>query len=317
MLSAGQEMPGVDIQLRKTRTYAVQGKIAGVQKGHRYSLSMQPMDAMSSGNFGMGRAASVRPEDGVFTFRGVSPGRYTMIAMVESRVGARQDVTIGDGDLDGLVVAIMDPGVVKGRVQIEASGIQKSPSLKGLRISFTAVDGIAMNQPNASTTDDGSFTIEDFPADRFKVNCSPLEGAYLKTIRWGGQISNDGIVEMSAGGTGNLDLIFAPTSAVIDGDVKTADDQPAPQAPVLLAPTSHRDSDFRLVMADRNGHFTAKSMAPGSYVALSTDATIFSMPDAAFLKALEKLTTGVSVEENGHATVSLKLVPEAVVEAAQ
>ena len=45
-------------------------------------------------------------------------------------------------------------------------------------------------------------------------------------------------------------------------------------------------------MTDQNGHFSAKGVAPGSYTALATDATIFSMPDAALLKALEKVTTG-------------------------
>jgi Carboxypeptidase regulatory-like domain len=317
ILSAGQEVPGIDIQLRKTHTYTVQGKIAGIQKAHRYSLSMQPQDSFSSGNFGMGRAAAVRPEDASFTFHGVAPGRYTLIAMADNRVGARQDVTIGDGDLDGLVVALSDPGAVKGRVLMEASGTAKTPSLKGMRISLMAVDALPMNQPNASTADDGSFGMEEVAADRYKVNCSPLEGAYLKTIRWSGQVSNDGIVEMTPGGTSTLDLVFASTTAVIEGDVKTADDQPAPGAPVLLAPESRRESDFRLMMADRNGHFSAKGMAPGSYVALSTDASIFSMPDAAFLKALEKVTTPVSVEDNGHATVALKLVPEAVIEAVQ
>ena len=316
VVGAGQEVPGTDIQLRKTRTYAVQGKVAGL-KTRRCTVSLQPQDASSSANFGMGRAASIRQEDGSFLFRGIAPGQYTLIAMTDNRTGARQEVAVGDSDLEGLVVTITDPGVIRGKIQLDSSGMAKPPSLKGVRVSLTPVNEIPMNQPNANSAQDGSFGMEDVFADRYKVNCSPLEGAYLKTIRWNGQISNDGIVDMGSGGTATLELMFAATTAQIDGDVKTADDQPAPGAPVLLAPASHKQSDFRFMMADQNGHFTAKGMAPGSYTALATDAQIYSMPDAALLKALEKVTTAVSLEENGHATVSLKLVPEAAIEAAQ
>jgi len=321
LLTAGQEVTGMDIQLRKTRTYTVRGKIAGFQQGRRYSLAMQPQESGSgagggSGNLGTGRAAAVRPEDGTFTISGVAPGRYSLVAVADNRVGARQEVMIGDGDLEGLVIAILEPGAIKGKVQIDA-GATKPPSLKGIRISLSPVDGIPMNLPNAITGEDGSFSMEEVSADRYKVNCSPVVGAYLRSIRWGGQISNDGTVEMPAGGSAVLELGFAATSAVIEGDVKTSDDQPAAGIPVLLVPASGRESDFRVMMADQKGHFSSKGMAPGNYTALSTDASIFSMPDAEFLKGIAKLTTPVNVEENGRATVTLKMVPEAVIEATQ
>ena len=317
VVNAGQEVPGTDVQLRKTHTYTVQGTVSSAQKGRRYSLSLQALSSTSGGDFGLGRAvASVRPEDGTFVFGGVAPGRYTLISSADNRVSSKQEISVGEGDLEGLVVTLAEAGSIKGRVQIEPSGAQL-PSLKGLRVFLAPVDGIQMNTPNASTAEDGSFAIDDVSADRYKVNCSPLEGAYLKTIRWSGQVANDGIVDMSGGGAATLELVFAPTTAQIEGDVKTDDDQPLPGAPVLLAPASGHESDFRTMMADSKGHFSAKGVAPGSYTALSTDAQIFSMPDAALLKALEKLTTSVNVDENGHATVLLKLVPEAVIEAVQ
>jgi hypothetical protein len=173
-----------------------------------------------------------------------------------------------------------------------------------------------MNVPNASTADDGSFSMEEVPADRFRVNSSPLEGTYLKTIRWNGQISSDGIVEAPGGGASTLDMEFAATSAEIDGDVRNGDD-PAPGASVLLVPASRRESDFRFMMSDQKGHFSAKGVAPGGYTALAVDTAIYGMPDAALLKALEKFSAFTTVDQNGQATVSLKLIPEAEIEAAQ
>jgi protocatechuate 3,4-dioxygenase beta subunit len=316
VLTAGQEAPGTDIQLRKSRMYTVQGRVSGIQKGRRYMVSMQPSDAASSGNFG-GKAGVVRPEDGSFLFRGVTPGRYVLIASVDNRVAARQDVAIGDGDLDGLVIALGEPGTIKGRILIDPSGGTTTGSVQGLRISLNPLDNIPMNVPNAGSGPDGSFVMEEVSADRYRLNCSPIGGTYLKTIRWNGQISNDGVLDMSGGGSATLDLVFSATSAQLEGDVKTADDQPSSGTTVLLMPLTGHDSDFRVMISDSNGHFVAKAIAPGSYAVMATDAQMFSMPDAAFLKSIEKLTTAVNVDENGHATAALKVVPESAIEATQ
>jgi len=320
ILAAGQEASGRDIQLRKTRVYTIQGRVNGVQPrnggGTRVSLSLQPQDASSSAPFGMGRTASLRPDDGTFLFRGVDPGRYSLIAMSNNRVAGRQEVVVGDSDLIGVSVTLLEPGSVKGKVSFSGGGTTNASVLKGLRVSLTPVDSVPMNMPNANTADDGTFTLDEVPADRFKVNCSPLDGSYLKTIRWNGQVSSDGVVEMGGGGSATLELEFATTTAQIDGDVKMGDD-PAPGASILLIPASHREYDFRFMMADQNGHFTAKSIAPGGYTVLAVDTAIYGMPDAALLKALEKFSTFATVDQAGEATVSLKLIPEAEIEAAQ
>lgn len=258
-----------------------------------------------------------RGDDGSFRLHAVVPGLYSLIAAVDNHVGARQEISIGDSDMDGVILTITDPGNVKGRVQIEPSGAPNSPSVKGLRVSLNPMGAGPMNVPNASTGDDGSFTMDEVLADRYKVNSSPLEGAYLKTIRWNGQVSNDGTVDVSGSGTASLELTFASTTALIEGDVKTADDKPAAGARVVLVPTSKRESDLRTISADQNGHFVAKNVAPGTYTVLAPDADIFGMPDAEFLKGLEKQSTSVTVDEKGHATTTLKVISAAEIEAAQ
>ena len=315
-LTAGLEIPGLDIQLRRSRVHSIQGKISGLHTGHRYSISLMQQDSSSSANFGMGRAAAVRPDDGSFVFRGVTAGRYVLYVMADNRMMGRQEIAMADSDVEGMVIPAMEPGGIKGRVLVEGNPA-KPPNLKGMRISLTPVDGIVMNLPNANTGADGTFSIDEVPADRYRVNCTALDGTYLKTIRWSGQVSNDGTVEMIGGGSALLELAFTPTTAAIDGDVKTDDDQPSPGTRILLVPSSGRETDFRAVAADANGHFSFKGVAPGSYTALATDGAIYGMLDGQLLKALEKVTTAVSVDENGHTTTSLKLVPESAIEALQ
>ncbi len=314
-LSAGQEIAGIDIQLRKTRVYEVQGKISGFRPKLRFFVHLQPKGESGAASAG-GYSGSVRPDDGTFRIAGVPPGQYTLMALADNRAGAWQDVSVGDSDVEGLTIVVAEPGTVKGKVQVETSGTTPPPALKNLHVALTPIDRAAM-LPNTSTEDNGTFSLEQVSADRYRVSCSPLAGTYLKSIRWNGQESKDSTVEMTGGGTSTLDLVFAATSAQIDGDVKAADDQPAVGARVILVPASRHESDLRVTTTDQNGHFTAKNVAPGNYVAFAPDADFFGMPDAAFLKAIEKETTQVTVDENGHATASLKLIPEAVLEADQ
>ncbi len=319
ILSAGQEAAGRDIQLRKTRIFSVEGKVIGYSHGQRVSVLLQPQDSSSIAPFLGGRGNSSRQEDASsthFVFAGVNSGQYTIVAMVNNHVGGHQEISVGDSDVSGIIVTTSDSGGVKGKVVFETGNTGQTPVLKGLRVSLTPVQAMQMNMPNASTADDGSFGMDEVPAARFKVSCSPIEGAYLKTVRWNGQISNDGAVEMTGGGTGMLELVFAPTSAVIDGDVKSGDD-PAPGASVLLVPASRRESDFRYMMTDQNGHFSAKGVAPGGYTVMAVDTAIYLMPDQALLKALEKFSVFATVDQSGQATVSLKLIPEAEIEAVQ
>ena len=195
VVGAGLEVPGVDVQLRKARTWVVQGRLAGVQKGKRYSLSMQPQDSASSGNFGGGRAA--RGARGRRRLPLPWCGSRTLHAdCLDRQSGRRPSRSFGRrrgrgrsrGHLDG---AGGDQGT---SARLEASGANAA-SLKGHRISLMPADGIPMNIPNASSADDGTFLMDEVPADRYRVECSPVQGTYLKTIRWSGQVSNDGIVE--------------------------------------------------------------------------------------------------------------------------
>jgi hypothetical protein len=316
LVSAGQEVPGMDIQLRKSRVYSVQGRVNGAERGHRYSVMLIPKDSTGGMSSGISRSAVVRAEDSTFIVHGVSPGLYSLLVMANGRVSTRQEVSVGDNDIEGLTVPLAEPATIKGRIQMAASATGKTASVKGLRVMLQSADGM-MNSPMAEAAEDGSFVMEQVAADRYNLSCLGGDGTYLKTIRWNGQVLNDAAIEVAGGGSATLDLAFEATTAALDGDVKTSGDQPAPGVHVLLVPDSRREMDFRLMLADQNGHFSAKGIAPGAYTALAVDTPMGGMPDPALLKALEKDTTAVTVDENGHATVSLKVIPQAALDAVQ
>lgn len=79
VVAAGQETSGRDLQLRKSRVFSVQGRVAGFQKGQRISLSLMPAETSSGSFFEMNRSSTLRQEDGSFAFRDIAPGRYSWL----------------------------------------------------------------------------------------------------------------------------------------------------------------------------------------------------------------------------------------------
>jgi len=310
LVSAGQEAPGMDIQLRRTKVVSVSGRVSGMQSGTRYSISLVPKDQGSAG--GASRGAVVRQEDSTFTLHGVSPGTYWLLLIPAGHVTTKQELVVGESDIEGLTVPVLETSTVKGKIILPAS-----TESRGLRLTLQPTD-FEMFTPSATPGPDGNFTLDQVTPDRYRVTCFPPPGTYLKTVRWNNEVSNDQVIEVSGGG-GNLELTFEATTAQIEGDVKTADDQTAAGVRVLLIPDSRRASDFRLAMTDQNGHYLAKAVAPGAYTAVALETpTIGEMPDAELMKALAKDAVTVSVDENAHATApALKVVSQAQLESLQ
>jgi len=309
LVSAGQEAPGMDIQLHKTKVVTVSGRVSGMQSGTRYSISLVPKDQGSAA--GASRGAVVRQEDSTFTLHGVSPGTYWLLLIPAGHVTTKQELVVGESDIEGLTVPVLETATVKGKVILPPS-----LELRGLRVTLQPTD-FEMSTPGGAPGPDGSFTLDHVAPDRYRVTCFPPPGTYLKTVQWNNEVSNDQMIEVSAGG--NLELTFEQTTAQIEGDVKTADDQPAVGVRVLLVPDSRHASDFRLAITDQNGHFLAKAVAPGAYTAVALESqTVGEMPDAELMKSLAKDSVTVSVDENGHATApALRVVSQAQLESIQ
>jgi hypothetical protein len=123
--------------------------------------------------------------------------------------------------------------------------------------------------PSTVSRADGSF---DFPlvgSERYRiiVGGPSGNGFYLKQIRYGDAVSNDGTVSLTGGGT-SLVLVLSTRGARLMGTVKrTAADQSksevaAPQ--VVLIPDDAPD-ESRLARFDQNGTFSLDDLAPRAY----------------------------------------------------
>ena len=128
----------MDIQLRRTKVVSVSGRVSGMQSGTRYSISLVPKDQGSAG--GASRGAVVRQEDSTFTLHGVSPGTYWLLLIPAGHVTTKQELVVGESDIEGLTVPVLETSTVKGKIILPAS-----TESRGLRLTLQPTDFEAVN----------------------------------------------------------------------------------------------------------------------------------------------------------------------------
>jgi uncharacterized protein (DUF2141 family) len=320
-LQAGQEIPRIDIRLRKSRVYRVRGKVA-VQPGESLNnirLMIMPSDRESGFMFS-GASSVVRP-DGTFEMSGVQPGSYHLVAMrsggMQTTAG-KTPVNVGQQDVEGVILPIVNGITLTGSIRIDASKDELAQmqaqsgnvSLRGVRVQLMPLEGVAFNSMNASTKEDGSFVIENVGPDKYRVSTiGAPQGTWLKSIRAGDQETLDTGVDVSSGAPGPIQIVFGFGGGQIDGDVQGADQKPASASLVTLLPhpmKPDRNDLNRTSITDQNGRFTIKGIPPGEYRLYAwEDVESGAYADPEFLKPHESKSAKISVKHNSQENVSL------------
>lgn len=334
---AGQEVSGMDIRMRKVPVRSVKGKVAGTGNMREIRLMLQPLmrDGQPSMNFGgMGGGAMTR-EDGSFEIHQVRPGSYQITAMRMSQGGppgmiGRSTVEVGDTDVDGVMVTMVEPFRLEGKVTLVTKEELRKDNIRLQLIPAnptTMFTGRAMSQ----TKEDGSFTMEGVTPGEYILLASGLSvPSYVKSINMGGQ-EIDGETPASFAGPATLTVTISTEGGIVDGAVllEQPPQQQQPEAPeqpsavVVMSPesvsslTASNPMSQRQVTTltlDQNGHFERKSVRPGKYrlwalTAASDDTMQELMGSPALRKELESEGTAVDVRENARSTVQLKPIP--------
>jgi len=330
-VAAGQELLGVDIQLRPTRTFRITGRVvseAGDPLGGRnVMLTLLPRDTRFGG-FNSPNQTSARNPEGDFTMQGVKPGSYTLLAQVFDRRGfgggtlgfggrlsGRLAVDVGNRDVERLVVPVR-PGIrIEGRLQAEESA---EIDLSNVRISLRSQEPM-LTMGGGGTSDrvneeDGTFTLEAVTQGVYEVMLGGApEDIYLKAARLGNQeVLTAGLDLTNASAAGVLDLTLSTKGGRVDGAVVNAEGQPVVGGQVVLLPEASRRQRFGLfknTSTDQNGVFTLRGIAPGNYsiVALE-DVERGAWMDPNFLRGNENAAKKVEIKEGSAQSFELKVL---------
>lgn len=274
-LEAGQELPGIDIRMRKAVVYRIRGKVVGPPSARNVRLIVTPRDAMFFGFGGMG--AGVK-EDGSFELANIQPGSYYISAMMPMqgmmRSLGRVAVDVVQGNVEG-VTLVLGGSTLNGSIRIDGD-VQSLERKLGKKVTFESVrvqpapfTAFPFGGMPASVKEDGSFTIENLPPVKYRLMVVGIPpGTYIQSIRAGDSDALNSAVEITSGAPVKVQVVLGVGVGEVIGVVQDAKGQPVAGATVTLLPDPLKEEPSgltRTASSDQNGQFFLSNAAPGDY----------------------------------------------------
>lgn len=308
-VKAGGEAQGIDVRLGKIPAVTVRGRVENQTAGRMEQIFVM-MTPRGQATFAERRPGRLDPK-GNFEIRGVAPGSYTVSANYnrgQSRYSAQLPVEVGRTSIDGLVLTIAPGLELKGVAKAEGDAVLPT----GVSVSLSARETPMMFGLNTRIGDGGVFSFESVSPDVYDVRTRGLTGGfYLKAVKYGPQQALDTGVNLTAGATGALELVFSPNGATVEGNV-TRDGKAVSGATVVLAPEGakpNRPDLYRTATSDDSGHYSIDSLAPGKYRLYAfEDLEDGAGQDPEFLKEFENMAEKVELEEKAALTKPLTVI---------
>ncbi len=322
------DIPGLDIRLRRTRAFLVSGRIDGTVPGHpveQCQIVLAPTDlpaVMSPMTQGTsGRIA----KDGSFGFAGsrFPPGQYFLTAILpalQTRVLARQQLVLRDRDIEDAVLTLQPLVELRGSVALEGqqrtdfSGFPGTPPPSmTMYIGLSLLNGPAQSAMGGRIkADDGSFAIADVAPGAYEVRLSGIPGdAWMKSIRFGSQIVAGRTIEVTgAAGTTPLQITLSQAVGQIEGIVEKDPGKPAASSTVTAFGEPLGNGVSMVTGVAENGRFTLTALPPGTYRLYAwEDLEMAQRYDPMLLKANESGSVRVTVKEDATVRVTLREIP--------
>ena len=303
----------VDFSMNPQRSYSVSGRVMGGLQGSsgRGTWLMLMKHGEGIFAFGPGLNTTTR-DDNTFTFKQVLPGSYDLIAQQQedkNSASARVEVDVREGDIQGVIVSLSPRVDVAGHVSFDVS---PAPKFTGINIALAPQDmQDFMRGAYGQVKDDGSFTLQAAPDERYRVAAYGLPpGAYLKSASTG----REDVLEkgFNPASSRSLDLVIG-TGAKLTGTISKSDGQSEPGVTVLVAPDrklAGLTDEFRTATTDQNGKYQVQGLRPGTYHVYAFEhIDPGAYEDETWLNGFADLAQTVRVTEGGQENLDLKPIP--------
>ncbi len=317
-LRPGDEVSRADINLLRTRTVRIRGRVFNFLSGQPArdsNIFLLPSDPGGRGWESFFRNQTKADAQGNFELRGVRPGAYILGANWMDGLEiyfARQPVEVGNADIEGIRVALA-PGInLAGRVRIESAVAIRMTELRVFLQPRDDVSAVATNID--PLTADGKFVIPSVSEGTFSVDViGAPEGFFLESAQLGTENTLDSGLTIARGKLpATLELVLSPAGGRVEGLVLSDDKQPVSGAQVVLVPNPDRrwrNELYKITTTGQFGRFTLTGVAPGEYKLFAwEEIEPGAYQDPEFLRPYERRGESLHIGEAGHASVQLKLI---------
>lgn len=350
-LRSGEQRTGVDWQVRPSAVARISGTVSSPD-GPAGSVSVRLLNAPGTpDDDALPVAIATSAPDGAFTFVGVPSGSYVVkaqlaargggsfpmfsaesvaslpaeaLGMLSSRMGGdssfvRTPVSVGDKDVNGLVLALKPGARVLGHVVFDgATAPPTAQQIQNAQVSLTSTGGNAPSSQPAKLAADLTFKSSTYAPGNYTINVTGVPAAWmLKSAMVAGRDAATLGLELGDADVADMVITFTDRVSSIAGTVRVDGTAPLPNATVIMIP-----ADFRawlaggaagrgqvLSGAQPTGVFNIARVAPGDYLlAALPDEALVGDHDLAFYDALSRVATRVAVTEGEKKSVELRLV---------
>ena len=302
IVGPGSQITGLEIRIRRGSVHRISGTLAGIENipfpDGPEPYARRRISAESIGGAVNGTRSIINP-DGSFEILGVPSGTYDLRitqGFPSVNLGSAK-IEVDDRDVDDLTIQLIPPQRLTGTIRFaEESSIKPS----GMTVELDPIR--PARSSSAISRADGSFEFPPLGAERYRVNVVD-NGLYLKEIRYGDIVSNDGTVTVTGAG-GSLQLVLSTRVAHVSGRVGTT------SAQVVLIPASVTD-EVRQATLDQTGAYSFGDVRPGTYKLYAFEGApdgVWEDPD--FMKEFSAAGVEIHLDEGESKNIDAPLVPK-------
>jgi hypothetical protein len=239
---------------------------------------------------------SARPDaDGRFSFTGVPPGRYMLVArsvpVPPAATGPAQwataEVVVDGDDITNVGLSMQSSITIAGRLMFE--GARPAPDVGGVRLPVMMAGQILGNMniglPQIQLESGGRFVVAGIVPGAYRIGSlqglpvqgirAPLGGWWLKSFVVNGRDILDAPLDIRQG-TDEAVATFTDQASELSGAVKDAQGKPAAPDTFVVVFSTDRSTWFfnsrRIagVRLDAEGRYSIRNLPPGEYRVIAT-----------------------------------------------
>jgi hypothetical protein len=310
-LKGGEEIPSIEILLRKVLAYRIRGRVYN-QMTHKpgTGTNLLLMPKTNRREWDSVQPSNVEKRDGSFDIAEVLPGSYVLTAFWfdEGTIySSRLPVGVGNADVDGVAVTI-GPGINiygqiiwDGKPALENDELTVRPKPVDLNLGF---------QGSTRVTQGNSFTLKDIGEGTYYADVAGgSKDCYIKDVQYGPASALEDGFTVTRGAPTTLEITISSHGARVQGTVSDGDGLPAAGVWVVLVPevkyrTQHRL--YKTQTTDQYGYFDLRGISPGEYKLFSwEEVEMGAWEDPEFLKPFEEKGGKIALQEGDQKILNL------------